>query len=637
MSSLVLGVAGAAIGAQFGFASLGWSIGSAVGTMMERREKTTVYGPRVTDLRSQVSTYGASIPLAWGNIRLAGNIIWMQNIREHALRKKVSGGGGKGGGGSSSTTYVTYTYTVSLAVSICRGPITGIRRIWADGEMIYDNSSNAGVGGIVATNILAGYVRIYLGDETQLPDPTIEAVQGVGNVPAYRGQAYVVFTDLDVTKYGARIPNFTFELSKGTTPGAITTVHITSSVGSDDSVRQCITEQGFFWDTVAVSSKTYLRCVHLPSGTLVADINITYADTGWFLGHSLNGVTPEGDAILAAYNGGIYNNRTLVFSKNGGFRVQANNYSIYAMVLSSDGTIFTSTSTAFMSVLLWIAADGTTGACIPTEYPPGSSYGSRDYLTYSSGVISGLVVGLRQTVDGFYYSLVVSTAGRTGVPYLLSVPGIGITGAPVFCVSPDGYLYVAHRDSSGAYYTISKFTIYGQHIASATPYTYALDINPSLVYYTPNRVATFSGTICRIFDTSNMGLIRTITMPADFYRPVSIRGSSNGGLYIQTASGIKLISESGAISDASIPVADIIEDLCGEIGLDPSDVDTSQVSATVAGFVIASRSPARDGLRALMDAHFIDATEGPNSIRFVQRGIGSVATIESAEVVAEVE
>ncbi|MCB2103560.1 MAG: host specificity protein, partial [Rhodobacteraceae bacterium] len=46
----------------------------------------------------------------------------------------------------------------------------------------------------------------------QLPDPKIEAVEGTGTVPAYRGIAYVVFEDLDVTRFGNRVPQFSFEV-----------------------------------------------------------------------------------------------------------------------------------------------------------------------------------------------------------------------------------------------------------------------------------------------------------------------------------------------------------------------------------------------------------------------------------------
>ena len=40
----------------------------------------------------------------------------------------------------------------------------------------------------------------------------MEADKGVGNVPAHRGEAYVVFTDMELGDYGNRIPILTFEV-----------------------------------------------------------------------------------------------------------------------------------------------------------------------------------------------------------------------------------------------------------------------------------------------------------------------------------------------------------------------------------------------------------------------------------------
>ena len=82
-------------------------------------------------------------------------------------------------------------------MGLCEGVVDRIGRVWADGKLID----------------LAGLnFRVYPGDETQLPDPKIEAVEGAGSVPAYRGLAYVVFEDMAVGAYGNRIPQLTFEV-----------------------------------------------------------------------------------------------------------------------------------------------------------------------------------------------------------------------------------------------------------------------------------------------------------------------------------------------------------------------------------------------------------------------------------------
>jgi hypothetical protein len=56
----------------------------------------------------------------------------------------------------------------------------------------------------------ADSLTFYLGDDNNVPDPTIEAYMGVGNVPNFNGICYVVMHKLKLTDYGNRIPNFSF-------------------------------------------------------------------------------------------------------------------------------------------------------------------------------------------------------------------------------------------------------------------------------------------------------------------------------------------------------------------------------------------------------------------------------------------
>ena len=79
-------------------------------------------GPRMTDLHVHNSSYGVMIPIVYGTIRIAGNVIWATDWVEHEQHT-----GGKGGPESTS-----YTYTISYAVAICEGEIAGVLRIWAD-------------------------------------------------------------------------------------------------------------------------------------------------------------------------------------------------------------------------------------------------------------------------------------------------------------------------------------------------------------------------------------------------------------------------------------------------------------------------------------------------------------------------
>ena len=206
MATLVLGAVGSAIGASIGGGLLGISaatIGGAIGTMAGSVVDSWIVGSlqpdqryegaRLDSLRVTSATEGTTIPRVFGRMRLGGNIIWATDFTEHVSTSTQ--GGGKGGGPSVTTT--EYSYTASFAVALCEGPITGIGRIWADGELL-DTSTVTW--------------RWYPGDEAQAADPFIAAKMGAEGAPAYRGTAYVVFEELDLSPFGNRIPQLSFEV-----------------------------------------------------------------------------------------------------------------------------------------------------------------------------------------------------------------------------------------------------------------------------------------------------------------------------------------------------------------------------------------------------------------------------------------
>lgn len=208
MAVLAVAALGSAIGSAtlgagiFGIsgASIGWLAGSMIGQSLFG---PTIEGPKLADKKVQISAYGAPISQVYGGVRVAGNVFWSTDLVEHKRKE-----GGKGG-----PKVTKYSYSVSCAALLCEGPIVSIRRIWADSKVVYDARPEADPAGKIASAKFKEYWVLYTGTEDQLPDPTIEAEDGVGNVPAYRGSAYVVFTDLPLDDFGNRIPNFTFEIS----------------------------------------------------------------------------------------------------------------------------------------------------------------------------------------------------------------------------------------------------------------------------------------------------------------------------------------------------------------------------------------------------------------------------------------
>lgn len=201
MATLVLSAAGAALGAGFGGTVLGLSgavIGRAIGATLGRAIDQRLIGGgadpvevgRIDRLRLTVSGEGAAIARLWGRMRIGGQVIWASNFEERSSQ---------GGGGKGAPRVTQYSYSISLAIGLCEGEILRVGRIWADGAEVAPDRLN---------------LRVYRGTADQVPDAKIEAVEGAERVPAFRGLAYVVIEDLDLSPWGNRVPQFSFEVMR---------------------------------------------------------------------------------------------------------------------------------------------------------------------------------------------------------------------------------------------------------------------------------------------------------------------------------------------------------------------------------------------------------------------------------------
>lgn len=188
-------------------------------------------GSRISDLRATISRVGVAIPRVYGSARIGGNVIDMSDIRETAVSTTTSGGGK--GPDPGSVTSTSYIYDADVDVMITDGEIIGIRRIWADGRLVYTRSETAGIGASAFAAGFASDVRVYLGTQTQLPDPAFEALRGAGNVPGYRGRSHIVFEGLQLGQFGNRVPSFTFEVL--TVSGTLVNLPITTILDGTDA------------------------------------------------------------------------------------------------------------------------------------------------------------------------------------------------------------------------------------------------------------------------------------------------------------------------------------------------------------------------------------------------------------------
>src|SRR5258708_3422645 len=85
--------------------------------------KNTHSIPKYTHLGMQTSALDKPIAIGWGRFRIAPNIIWWNNFKQHA--QKVGKGGAVGGKGAQ-----TMTYTTGVILALCEGPIQSVPAVW---------------------------------------------------------------------------------------------------------------------------------------------------------------------------------------------------------------------------------------------------------------------------------------------------------------------------------------------------------------------------------------------------------------------------------------------------------------------------------------------------------------------------
>lgn len=212
MATMLFSAVGTAIGGPIGgsVASLIGGVGlSFAGRLLGRRHQDNspkiTFGQREENIHLTAASEGTPIRKIWGRNRLGGNVVWATYFREWTSTEvsfSPSASSGKGGGGGGTTWTPQYTvvyhYNASFAVAFGEGgPGTSLGRVWADDRELDLSKFNW---------------RFYDGSETQTPDPHIEAKEGVGNVPAYRGICYIVFEDMLLDQFGKHVPTITAEI-----------------------------------------------------------------------------------------------------------------------------------------------------------------------------------------------------------------------------------------------------------------------------------------------------------------------------------------------------------------------------------------------------------------------------------------
>lgn len=150
--------------------------------------------PDYTGLQIQTAVNTLPIPIVWGMSKLAPNVIWYNDFQTHYGSSSSGGGGGKGSLFSTPSSTET-TYSASIILALCEGPITGVSTVYK-GQSIYS------LGAL-------GF-SLFGGTDPQSPWSYVTA-----NYPAqalsYEGTAYVAASNYSLGD-NATLDNHNFEM-----------------------------------------------------------------------------------------------------------------------------------------------------------------------------------------------------------------------------------------------------------------------------------------------------------------------------------------------------------------------------------------------------------------------------------------
>lgn len=184
---------------------MGFLIGGGSGYQQDSFDATP---PRIGDGSTPGSGQGQGIPVIYGKATLGGNVIWHSPVRVDVATEEVQ---------VAKDEYIkifTYSYSVSLAILVGAGPVNSIREMYVNGHVYFNREY-----------VFRPGTTFYSGTKDQLPDPTIESFEGVGNVPAFRGLSYLVLSDFKLTESRQPLASVMLPAFKFVVDGTMSTLH----------------------------------------------------------------------------------------------------------------------------------------------------------------------------------------------------------------------------------------------------------------------------------------------------------------------------------------------------------------------------------------------------------------------------
>jgi hypothetical protein len=638
MAKMGIALAGAALGAWIGGpmgARIGFMIGTAAGNLLfpEKGPK-----PQKADTSVQASSYGTPISILSGTDRTAGTLIYVRNNEIDARKTKVSGGKGAAMGGASTTTY---TYDATFAVLIGKGPIDGVRRIWADTKLIYDKSAetlNDSItnGTAYHAQVDDGRIIVYLGTEDQLPDPTQEAEHGVGEVPAYRGLAYVMFHQLELANFANRIPNITIEYVKD---GDIALLlrHIGDTGSNESAFDQCnIDPYGpFYWNKSVV-------CVDLTTGDRLVSVSPEDQVHNLVMDDPLSPLVPVEffiGTVCPGPDGFVYIPGSAGINTGGG-DIQGYKFRRETMTLVAVAQGITLFPCQYMTLRFFVASSYWFGFNISGDLINIDPATMIAEIAVDSAETSGADESDMADVTplGTYWW---TSGNDTTTSLLCNSEGDVFDLSSTFTNgSLHNIFYYADEDVilCGNGSIIAKVDPITGAVIATCPYNPGTRREPAWRRGPVNgRFITGSASTISIVDIASMTRIQTY----DLNDWPTITGSRIAGVYDPFTDSLVYLSTAASntyqvflprVDALDVDRADVITQYSEEVGLTSSQIDVTEVVDTVQGVTVRRQTTGRDALEPIMQSGFVECANIDRKIKFRPKGQSAVLTVDEDDL-----
>jgi hypothetical protein len=608
-------MSGAQIGTAVGFVAGfflpgGPQVWAAIGGMVGGWiSPTQVNGPRIGDGQSQSSAEGMPIPwiLGTGPQPIQGQIVQVSPRREV---KKTDDGKGSG------TEVNTYEAHQDFCILICESSehrnslMKGVLFVLVDGKIVYDMRPEANFNAENA-KFLENHT-FYNGNESQMPDPTMEALVGVDNALAYRGVFTMVGRDINLSAYGDRIPVYQFVMvgeGEATNTTVTTLVPPSYSEFRAEAWPLVQTEAFYTYTGSRGGGSTF-------SADTIAEIIEHFADF-------YDGIDAPPDQFIG-YSAGT-NFLADEFGING-FETQpdvTDNQSLMLVYNQESTANYIGSSTAYCSDIPWPGPDTQSdlymdiGGNIFRKQTATSPGGGSTHWPGSG--LTGYCTGDPTNTDGFFPAIegwapllikvdrkTIPPAPVLGDPCLLGYPTL-LPDSPGFVQNCDGDVFATptYAPATGANKLMlqpASFVTDGSRTLFLT-----FPVGPVMETTDPDNTQAY-------WESKYDAAVLAGTMPPGYTwsveYPVSVAAST-----VYTAT-----SETNEITTDTLGLDTLITRICERGGLTADDIDVTEMDQQVLGFGVLQPYTATEALSVPLQAFLSFGTESDAKLRFHKHG-----------------